>query len=107
MTTVAMIAGMVPTALSIGGADSFRAPMSVTVMGGLAVSTLLTLLIVPALFSLALGAERAIGRKIGHRLITYRPGDEGPLVEGRPAPPRLAPGTGRIGYDPDAPHAAE
>ena len=83
----AMVAGMVPTALAVGGADSFRAPMSVTVMGGLIRSTVLTLLIVPSSFSLALGVEQTIGRKLGRRLLTYRPGDElGPVIDGHPAP---------------------
>ncbi|WP_375392705.1 efflux RND transporter permease subunit [uncultured Sphingomonas sp.] len=103
MTTVAMVAGMLPTALNVGGGDSFRAPMSVTVIGGLILSTLLTLLIVPSSFSLALGVEQWIGRKLGHRLLTYRPGDEGgPLIEGGPARPALGAAPGRLGYGPDA-----
>jgi len=61
MTTVAMVAGMVPVALSLHGDGSFRAPMGVTVIGGLIVSTLLTLLIVPATFSLAIGIEERLG----------------------------------------------
>ncbi|HEX8444987.1 MAG TPA: efflux RND transporter permease subunit [Sphingomonas sp.] len=61
MTTVAMVAGMVPVALSIGGDGSFNQPMAVTVIGGLILSTLLTLLIVPAGFSLADGFERRVG----------------------------------------------
>jgi multidrug efflux pump subunit AcrB len=61
MTTVAMVAGMVPVALSLAGDGSFRAPMAVTVIGGLLCSTLLTLIIVPAAFSLADGIERRIG----------------------------------------------
>ena len=106
MTTVAMVAGMIPTALALTGDASFRAPMSVTVIGGLILSTMLTLLIVPALFSLALGLEQTIGRKLGHRLLTYRPGDEGtPVIEGA-ARPVLGPGQRRIGFDPDA-HPAE
>ncbi len=48
MTTVAMIAGMVPTALSLSGDGAWRAPMGTVVIGGLILSTLLTLLIVPA-----------------------------------------------------------
>jgi multidrug efflux pump subunit AcrB len=95
MTTVAMVAGMIPTALSIGADGSFNQPMAVTVIGGLAMSTLLTLLIVPASFSLAVGAEEWIGPRVGRRLLTYQPGDEGPLgpvVEG--APPRPAIGRG-------------
>ncbi len=43
MTTVAMVAGMIPTALSLGGDGSWRSPMGVTVIGGLALSTILTL----------------------------------------------------------------
>ena len=61
MTTVAMVAGMVPTALAITGDGSFSQPMGVTVIGGLIVSTLLTLLIVPATFSLAIGVESRLG----------------------------------------------
>ncbi len=76
MTTVAMVAGMVPTALSLNGDGSWRAPMGITVIGGLLLSTLLTLLIVPALFSLALGMERRVGPWLGRRLLTFRPGDD-------------------------------
>lgn len=83
MTTVAMVAGMVPTALSLSGDGSFRQPMGVVVIGGLTLSTILTLLIVPASFSLAVGIERWIGPKLGRRLLTYRPGDDGqPVIEG-------------------------
>jgi multidrug efflux pump subunit AcrB len=65
MTTVAMVAGMLPTALSLGGDGSFNQPMAVTVIGGLILSTVLTLLIVPAGFSLTDGAEKWIGRRLG------------------------------------------
>ena len=68
MTTVAMIAGMIPIALSLSGDGSQRAPMAITVIGGLAVSTLLTLLIVPATFSLAVGAESWLGPRLGRWL---------------------------------------
>jgi multidrug efflux pump subunit AcrB len=68
MTTVAMVAGMMPTALSLGGDGSWNQPMAVTVIGGLILSTLLTLLIVPAGFSLADGIERRIGRRLGKAL---------------------------------------
>ncbi|NIJ33177.1 efflux RND transporter permease subunit [Sphingomonas oligoaromativorans] len=61
MTTVAMVAGMIPTALSISGDGSWNQPMAVTVIGGLICSTMLTLVIVPAAFSLADGFERRIG----------------------------------------------
>jgi multidrug efflux pump subunit AcrB len=61
MTTVAMVAGMIPVALALTGDSSFRAPMGVTVIGGLIVSTVLTLVIVPATFSLAIGVEERLG----------------------------------------------
>ena len=51
MTTVAMVAGMLPVAFSTAAAG-FRAPMGVAVIGGLITSTLLTLVIVPSMFSL-------------------------------------------------------
>jgi len=76
MTTVAMVAGMVPTALSLSGDSAWRAPMGVTVIGGLILSTLLTLLIVPASFSLALGIENKVGPHLRKRLLTYKPGDD-------------------------------
>jgi len=82
MTTVAMVAGMVPVALSLTGDGSWRAPMGVTVIGGLMLSTLLTLVIVPATFSLAVGIEEWIGSRLGRRLLTYRPGDDGrPVID--------------------------
>jgi len=62
MTTVAMVAGMLPIALSIAGDASWRAPMGVTVIGGLIFSTMLTLLLVPAYFSLAIDMEGWFGK---------------------------------------------
>lgn len=73
MTTVAMTAGMVPTALSLGGDGQWRQPMGTVVIGGLIVSTLLTLLIVPAGFSLADGLEKRMGPWLRDRLLTYKP----------------------------------
>ena len=68
MTTVAMVAGMLPTAISISGDNSWRAPMGITVIGGLIFSTVLTLLLVPSYFSIAISIESRVG-KIFHRLI--------------------------------------
>jgi len=76
MTTVAMVAGMVPTALSLSGDGAWRAPMGVVVIGGLTLSTLLTLLIVPAGFSLADSIEKRLGRFFSRNLLTYRKGDD-------------------------------
>jgi multidrug efflux pump subunit AcrB len=85
MTTMAMVAGMVPTALSLEGDASWRAPMAVVVIGGLLLSTLLTLVLVPASFSLADSFEKWLGPKFG-RLITYKgPKDHGPVPAPQPA----------------------
>lgn len=51
MTTIAMGAGMLPLALGWGADPSFRSPMAITVIGGLITSTLLSLLVVPAVFT--------------------------------------------------------
>ena len=77
MTTVAMTAGMIPTALSLGGDGQWRAPMGTVVIGGLIVSTVLTLLIVPAGFSLADGFEKRVGPWLRTRLLTYDPDKHG------------------------------
>jgi multidrug efflux pump subunit AcrB len=52
MTTIAMAAGMAPSALALGAGGEFRSPMAIAVIGGLLVSTLLSLLFVPAFFTL-------------------------------------------------------
>lgn len=76
MTTVAMVAGMIPTALALTGDSAWRQPMGTVVIGGLALSTLLTLLIVPAGFSLADGLEKRLGPWLRDNLLSYKPGDD-------------------------------
>ncbi|MEO6152598.1 MAG: efflux RND transporter permease subunit [Croceibacterium sp.] len=83
MTTVAMVAGMIPTAISLSGDSAWRAPMGTTVIGGLLLSTMLTLVIVPAGFSLADGVEKRLGPWLRTRILTYRP--EHKLPEAYPA----------------------
>jgi multidrug efflux pump subunit AcrB len=51
MTTLAMMAGMMPIALGFSGDSSFRAPMAIAVIGGLITSTLLSLIVIPAAFT--------------------------------------------------------
>jgi multidrug efflux pump subunit AcrB len=68
MTTVAMVAGMLPTAISISGDNSWRQPMGITVIGGLIFSTLLTLVLVPSYFSIAISIETRVG-KFFHKVI--------------------------------------
>ncbi|WP_430910739.1 efflux RND transporter permease subunit [Methylobacterium sp. sgz302541] len=52
MTTIAMVAGMLPSALAFGIGGEFRSPMAIAVIGGLIFSTLLSLVFVPAVFVL-------------------------------------------------------
>jgi multidrug efflux pump subunit AcrB len=69
MTTVAMVAGMVPTAISLSDDGAWRAPMGIVVIGGLIVSTIMTLALVPAGFSLADDIEKWMGRFFGKYLL--------------------------------------
>jgi predicted RND superfamily exporter protein len=52
MTTIAMAAGMAPSASGLGFGGEFRSPMAIAVIGGLLVATFLSLLFVPAFFTL-------------------------------------------------------
>ena len=52
MSTIAMGAGMVPVAMAVGDGGEFRSPMAIAVIGGLIVSTVLSLVIVPAIYSI-------------------------------------------------------
>ena len=66
MTTVAMVAGMIPSAFGIGDGGEFRAPMAIGVIGGLVVSTLLSLVFVPSFYTVMddlSGLARRLGRR--------------------------------------------
>ncbi|MHB2166914.1 efflux RND transporter permease subunit [Alsobacter sp. R-9] len=69
MTTIAMAAGMVPSAMALGDGGEFRSPMAIAVIGGLIVSTLLSLVFVPAVFLVMDDVSRfftwAFGRFVG------------------------------------------
>jgi hydrophobe/amphiphile efflux-1 (HAE1) family protein len=69
MTSVAMIAGMLPVAIGLGEGSTFQAQMAIAVIGGLVTSTGLTLVMVPAAFTWMDDLERWLGGKIGRRLI--------------------------------------
>ena len=66
MTTLAMILGMVPTAVATGAGTEMRAPMGQAVIGGLITSTLLTLFVVPIMYTILDDLKRKI-HKIFHR----------------------------------------
>jgi multidrug efflux pump subunit AcrB len=71
MTTIAMVAGMLPSTLATGDGSEFQAPMAIAVIGGLIVSTVLSLVFVPSFYVVAEGfsdrAQRFFGRFIGPR----------------------------------------
>ena len=71
MTTIAMVAGMVPSALGYGDGGEFRAPMAIGVIGGLIVSTALSLVFVPSFYTLMDDLQRLLARGFG-RLLTQR-----------------------------------
>jgi len=71
MTTVAMVAGMLPLAWTLQGDSSFRAPMAVVVIGGLLSSTLLSLLVVPVVYELV-DEWHVRARRLLQRLIAAR-----------------------------------
>jgi len=82
MTTIAMVAGMVPSALAVGAGGEFRSPMAIAVISGLITSTLLSLLFVPAIFTLMddLGRlfRRMFGRSVGEQAFAHSPGATAP-----------------------------
>ena len=81
MTTIAMVAGMVPSALGVGDGGEFRSPMAIGVIGGLIVSTALSLVFVPSFYTVMDDLSGLVARLFG-RLLTPR---EGPAGHGAPA----------------------
>jgi multidrug efflux pump subunit AcrB len=89
MTTIAMGAGMMPLALGLGADPSFRSPMAITVIGGLITSTLLSLLVVPAVFTYIDDLEHLLQRLM--RKLRRQPA---PASVETPAPLRKVAGGG-------------
>ena len=65
MTSIAMSAGMLPSALGVGEGGAFRAPMAIAVIGGIMVSTVLSLVIVPAFFLIMDDIQKLLGWMFG------------------------------------------
>jgi multidrug efflux pump subunit AcrB len=65
MTSIAMIAGMTPVAMGWAGDPSFRSPMGIAVIGGLFVSTFMSLFIVPPMFSVVDDFQLWLERRFG------------------------------------------
>jgi len=65
MTTVALVAGMVPVAAGTGEGAMFRAPLGMAVIGGTITSTVLTLLVIPVVYALLVGARERVVAAFG------------------------------------------
>ena len=87
MTTVAMVMGMLPTALGLGQGSEWRAPMAIAVIGGLISSTALSLVLVPVVYEIIDDFEQWL-RPLLARLVT--PSGEAPKPP--PKPDILSPG---------------
>ncbi len=81
MTTIAMVGGMLPSALAIGAGGEFRSPMAIAVIGGLILSTLLSLIFVPAVFVVMDDFGRLLWRLFGRFV---GPKDEDPATGAAP-----------------------
>ena len=73
MTTLATMMAAVPAALSLGAGSETRAPMSVAVLGGLSLSTVLSLLVVPAFYVVADRMKTRLGRRRHGELPPHAP----------------------------------
>jgi predicted RND superfamily exporter protein len=86
MTTIAMAAGMMPSALAFGAGGEFRSPMALAVIGGLIFSTVLSLVFVPAMF-MVMDDLGALIWRFGKKLLVTHPEAEHATAEhGAPLP---------------------
>jgi multidrug efflux pump subunit AcrB len=90
MTTIAMAAGMMPSALAFGAGGEFRSPMALAVIGGLVFSTVLSLIFVPAMFMMMDDVGQLFWR-FGQRLLSSRGESEHETEDSKGAPPALEP----------------
>lgn len=115
MTTIAMVAGMVPAAMATGEGGEFRAPMAIAVIGGLIVSTVLSLVFIPSLYTMMDDLGHLVGKILGW-ILRPNAADEPDGVavlagHGTPAAGHAATGhptaaQGRTGHEPAAPTTA-
>ena len=78
MTSIAMSAGMLPSALGVGEGGTFRSPMAIAVIGGIIVSTVLSLVVVPSFFLIMDDLSRLLARIFG-RLVGKKDEETPPL----------------------------
>jgi multidrug efflux pump subunit AcrB len=84
MTSIAMSAGMLPSALGVGEGGSFRSPMAIAVIGGIITSTVMSLVVVPSFFLIMDDLSRLLGflfsRLIGPKEVELEPLDNTTLT---------------------------
>ena len=102
MTTIAMAAGMMPSALAFGAGGEFRSPMALAVIGGLLFSTVLSLVFVPAMF-MVMDDIGALIWRFGKKLIVSSTAEEDEHPPAQAAITRRAP-AGSSGALPRGPH---
>src|SRR5712675_2105369 len=90
MTTIAMAAGMMPSALAFGAGGEFRSPMALAVIGGLVFSTVLSLVFVPAMFMM-MDDIGALAWRFGKKLIVSHGESEKPPADHHGKPSAKAP----------------
>jgi len=71
MTTLAMIFGMLPLAFELGSGAECRAPMARAVIGGLITSTMLTLIVVPVVYTYLDDLGTRVSRRLARRNPVY------------------------------------
>jgi multidrug efflux pump subunit AcrB len=101
MTTIAMAAGMMPSALAFGAGGEFRSPMALAVIGGLVFSTVLSLVFVPAMFVLMDDVGAFIWR-FGKRLLASHGESEHPSAAHKDADRKEPPPPPSIVHSPAA-----
>jgi multidrug efflux pump subunit AcrB len=91
MTTIAMAAGMMPSALAFGAGGEFRSPMALAVIGGLLFSTALSLVFVPAMFMMMDDLGALIWRFASRLIVSTGDAEQVPAGRGDHRPPPTPP----------------
>ncbi len=73
MTSFTIILAMLPAAMGFGAGHETNGPLSIAVIGGMLSSTLLTLVVVPAVYSILEGFVEAVRHRVGDKILTNQP----------------------------------
>jgi hypothetical protein len=85
MTSVAIVAGMIPVAIGAGEGADFRAPLGRAVIGGVITSTVLTLLVIPTFYDIITRWRDALGHRLRRKKVTHVPAHAVARAEPPPA----------------------